>query len=280
MARFFGSALDDVLPGTDGNDIFLGGAGADTITGGGGTDIVVYYFDPAGVTVDLGAGTATDGYGDADSLSGIEAVVGSAFADSLIGSSGDDLFYATTGGDTINGGMGVDTVSYRLSATGVTVDLMMGTGGQPGMMQDDLFMIENVVGSAQGDNITGSMMDNVLEGGAGDDVLLGLMGDDLLIGGDGDDIIDAGMGLDVMIGGAGADRFDFSTNHCDDGANIILDFEVGVDTIYVYDTPTEFSDFEIADEDGGAMIYLRGKPQLFLDGVAAEDFSAGDAIFV
>lgn len=280
MARIIGSSWADNLTGTALDDILWGGAGADSIDGGGGTDIVVYHFDPAGVTVDLGAGTATDGYGDTDSLSGIEAVVGSAYADTLVGSSGNDLFYATTGGDVINGGMGVDTVSYQLAATGVTVDLMMGTGGQMGMMQDSLWMIENATGSAWNDHLTGSMMDNVLDGGAGDDVLDGGMGDDVLIGGAGDDILDAGMGLDVMEGGAGADRFDFSRNHCDAGANIILDFEVGVDTIYVYDTPTEFSDYQIVDEDGGAMIYLRGSPQLFLDGVAAEDFSAGDAIFL
>lgn len=193
MAIILGSVAGDELTGTDLTDFIWGGAGDDDIDGSAGLDIVVYVFDPDGVTVDLGAGTATDGHGDTDSLAGIEAVVGSAFADMLTGSSGDDLFFATTGGDSIDGGMGADTVSYRLAATGVTVDLMMGTGGQMGMMQDSLERIENVIGSAHDDMITGSMMDNVLDGGAGNDVLLGLMGDDLLIGGDGDDILDAGM---------------------------------------------------------------------------------------
>lgn len=281
MAYINGSAAAEMLTGTDGNDFLNGLAGADTLDGGGGIDIAVYLFDGAGITADLGAGFVTDGSGMIDTLISIEGVTGTAYADDLTGSDGDDHFVATAGGDTIKGGAGMDWVHYDLAEGRVMVNLMMGTGSTMGMMgADKLLQIENVSGGDYDDFITGSMMANVLMGGGGADTLLGMMGDDMLDGGDGNDILDAGMGLDTMIGGAGADRFDFSVNHCDDGANTILDFEVGIDTIYVYDTPTTFSDYRFLDDADGTMIYLNGEPQLYLLGVSAAQFSITDAVFV
>ena len=58
-----------------GDDTLIGGAGNDALYGGAGSDTADYSGDPAGVTVTLdanGDGTATDGYGDTDTLYSIE----------------------------------------------------------------------------------------------------------------------------------------------------------------------------------------------------------------
>ena len=91
----------------------------------------------AGVTVNLATGTATDGFGNTDTLSGIEAVRGTNQADSLTGGlAANDIsgeyFYGLGGNDTISGGSGFDEVRYDQDASfggalGVTVNLATGT---------------------------------------------------------------------------------------------------------------------------------------------------------
>ncbi|MFC4733020.1 calcium-binding protein, partial [Salipiger abyssi] len=71
---FHGHAGADLLETYSGEDTLVGGAGADTLRGGGGADMVGYFLEGggSGVTVDLRAGTATDSWGDSDTLEGIE----------------------------------------------------------------------------------------------------------------------------------------------------------------------------------------------------------------
>jgi Ca2+-binding RTX toxin-like protein len=83
--RFFGHMYNNTFLGRVGNDTFYSSQGNDTFSGGAGIDTVFYLQDYAGVTVNLGARTATDGWGDTDRLFGIEIVVGSSFDDSLTG---------------------------------------------------------------------------------------------------------------------------------------------------------------------------------------------------
>ena len=59
-----GEGNDDVDGGAD-NDTINGGAGADTLGGGPGVDTLSYVGDTAGVTVNLGANTASRRAGDA-----------------------------------------------------------------------------------------------------------------------------------------------------------------------------------------------------------------------
>lgn len=66
--------------------------------------------DGAGVTVNLGTGSATDGWGDTDTLDNIENVEGSAHADTITGGPGDNVLGGNGGGDTIQGGDGADTL--------------------------------------------------------------------------------------------------------------------------------------------------------------------------
>ncbi len=103
-----GGRGNDVLTGDGGNNFLVGGAGNDTLDGGGGTDMAVYFYSSAGVTVDLKAGTASDGYGGTDTLIGIENVRGSRFDDTLTGDAGVNRLEGADGNDTLIAGGGDD----------------------------------------------------------------------------------------------------------------------------------------------------------------------------
>lgn len=126
-----GGAGNDLIDGGAGNDVIYSDAGDDDIWGGQGNDIItgnnsgaviVHYNDgPAGVSVDLRSGTATDGWGNRDTLSQIYAVVGSDFNDTLTalgatssvylnGGSGDDKITGGWGNDALVGGAGNDLI--------------------------------------------------------------------------------------------------------------------------------------------------------------------------
>jgi Ca2+-binding RTX toxin-like protein len=200
IERLIGSAFNDIFVGGDLNDIFIGGLGADALDGGGGLDTADYSFSTAGMTVDLQAGTASDG----DTLVNMERVIGSAFGDVLYGNGaanwleggdGNDLLRGGAGPDTLLGGAGIDTADYSGSAGGVLIQLsnnadpLVGLGsGQTnaGFPTSDaagdlLSQVENVVGSAFTDDLRGSTAANKLVTGAGNDIVRGGSGADLLV---------------------------------------------------------------------------------------------------
>jgi Ca2+-binding RTX toxin-like protein len=224
-----GSGYADALTGDTGDNAFRGLRGADTINGAGGSDWVMYdrdaiYSGIAGVTINLAAGTATDGFGDADTLVSIENARGSGQADTITGSTGDnylqgragddvisagdgnDTIEAGVGNDTIDGGLGLDLLSYAndLPATGVTVTFTSATAGtaSDGLGGTDTFTgIEAVEGTSFGDNLIG---------GAGDQTLYGLDGNDTLSGGGGNDTLNGGAGADAFDGGTGLDTVSYA----------------------------------------------------------------------
>jgi Ca2+-binding RTX toxin-like protein len=185
-----GTAAADVLTGGDAGNIgtnrseqFEGMGGNDTITGGIDNNLVSYGSSPAGVVVDLAAGTASDGWGGTDTLVNINRVRGSMHDDVLIGSdtgaTGNERFEALAGNDTIHGGGGIDYVMYQVSPGAVTVTF---TGGGNGTASDgwgttDTFTgIEGVRGSSFGDVLTGSNRTDTVErfeGMAGNDTING-----------------------------------------------------------------------------------------------------------
>lgn len=203
-----GGVGDDQLFGGSGDDILEGGGGSDELYGEAGKDTASYANDPKGVTVDL-TGTATDGFDNRDTLSGIENLSGSAGNDTLIGdgsdnylyggagddhlqgAAGDDLLEGGAGSDTLTGGAGSDTASYANDPKGVTVAL--GGAAQDGFGHRDVFEgMENLLGSQYADTLIGDSGDNILYGGGGDDTLRG------------------GGGNDIYAGGIGADTYDYS----------------------------------------------------------------------
>jgi len=203
-----GAAGGDTLLGRGGHDLLIGGEGGDTLDGGDGHDRILYNYDEAngglfGVTVDLGNGTATDGFGDTDSLIDTESVRGTSFADTLIG--GRDLdehfgeeFVGLSGDDTISGLGGWDFVDYSADErfgglAGVTVHLGLGTATDGFGDTDTLSGIEFIVGTAFADTLTGGDAGGdfgwFLEIG-GLEEFRALAGDDTLDGGDGFDYAD------------------------------------------------------------------------------------------
>ncbi|WP_139169084.1 calcium-binding protein, partial [Desulfobacula phenolica] len=255
ISHIIGSEFDDnlTITITDGQNIsdldwyMWGMDGEDTLTGTfGERTMAMYLDDPDSVTVDLAATTATDGWGNTDTLNDIQGVSGSNFDDFLYGSTNEDGFFATFGNDTIDGREGSkDWVDYSfLDGQGdfFSVDIDLSTivdtettayakglksDGSTILFTDTLKNVEDVHGSAQADKIMGSSADNWLSGNDGNDILNGYIG-----------------GVDTLEGGAGSDTFEFM----DAGAfgdfsssDIIVDFDDSSDVIRFMETDLGFS---------------------------------------
>ncbi len=212
---------NDVLFGGDGNDLLAGGEGGDSIDGGAGIDTADYSTSSAAVTISLADGTGSGGDAAGDTLINIENVTGSSEADTLtgddggnilvgmgdddilLGGGGDDVLIGGMGADFIDGGDGIDTVDYSASPDGITVNFNVGPSGYGGdAAGDDIWNVENIIGSAYDDILIGRAGTNTLIGGAGNDRLDGRSGADILDGGDGVDIVrysfsSAGVAIDL-----------------------------------------------------------------------------------
>jgi Ca2+-binding RTX toxin-like protein len=127
-----------------GNDIVNGSAGADTIDGGDGVDIMSYASSAAGVTISLAGGAGTGGDAAGDTLTNVEDLNGSAFADQLTGNTLANVIDAGAGNDTILGGSGDDTL-----VGGAGNDTLRGEDGN--------------------DNLFGGSGADIIDGGAGSD---------------------------------------------------------------------------------------------------------------
>ncbi|MGK9171289.1 hypothetical protein KXR53_33670 [Inquilinus limosus] len=213
----------DRLDGSGGDDTLIGGIGADELIGGRGSDTASYALATAGVAVSLSTGTGTQGEAAGDTLTGIENLTGSAFADVLEGSAlanriqagaGDDTIIGTDGLDVIDGGAGDDTLDFSASTTGVTIDF--GTGRYTS--------IESILGGKGGDTISlaaptpaGLMTvataaedtpGTGADGGDGDDTIDGDDAANTLNGGAGNDTLNGGGGNDILIGASGEDKME------------------------------------------------------------------------
>jgi Ca2+-binding RTX toxin-like protein len=206
IERLVGSAFADTFLGGELGDTFVGGGGADVLTGNGGVDTAEYSTSSAGVTITLDPVAMTLGIGgdaEGDQLTGIENVIGSAYADllrggaganRLDGGAGDDTLAGGADADRLIGGAGTDTADYSASASAVGVALfasddpnLVTTGSGGDAQGDQLSGIENLIGSAFNDTLQGSAVANRLEGGIGNDLLRGQGGADILLGGAGTD---------------------------------------------------------------------------------------------
>lgn len=171
----FGNDGNDEIQGDAGNDVLIGGAGNDYLDGGTGTDEVSFALESAGVSVDLGGNTATDGSGGTDNLYNIEDVTGSRFNDSIIGDSGNNALDGGAGDDEIYGDGGDDTIDG-----GAGNDLIDGEAGA-----------DFIDAGAGDDTIFYDQMDSTIVGGAGNDTLL----------------IDTGVHLSILQGMHSGDQY-------------------------------------------------------------------------
>jgi Ca2+-binding RTX toxin-like protein len=248
------------LYGGTGNDNFFTGAAYDgtqavTLIGGAGND-------------DL------RGRDQADSIvgdDGDDRIAGEGGADRLDGGADNDTFTfrsaaALNAAATITGGSGIDTISIvdigsavvdsDLDKVDLVETLVFNAGGNCSAVLDteaQLGGIVSVFGGVGNDTFTaGTAYDGTsvtLVGNDGADQLTGANAADRIYGDDGADILQ-GFGTvatntnnDTLTGGAGADVFVFGTNTQnaypgnpagDSGVVYITDFEVGVDSINLF----------------------------------------------
>ncbi|MGQ9650393.1 MAG: hypothetical protein ACUVXJ_09810, partial [Phycisphaerae bacterium] len=196
----FGGDGDDSVSGGGDNDIITGGPGSDTLSGGGGEfDLLDYLRDGGngGVNVNLPAGTATDTWGDEDSLGAFSAVRATNLPDHIVGNADrPTIILALADNDYIMGGR--------------RADILMGNTG------DDTI---HACGARSNDGDEASSClkgdwpadQDLVLGGSGNDQIYGYTSADYLFG-DGDELL--GFGLNAPT--------PFDTN-----GNGIPDFELG-----------------------------------------------------
>ncbi len=228
------AAGGQALTGNGLSNAISGGAGADTITGGAGNDTLAGNGGADGFVATAGGGEDTI----SDFVVGTDRIDVSAFGgyQSIVQSGGDTLVTVAAG------------VTFRLigvTAATVTDASFIGLGGAYNQITgtdasntiNGTAEADHIFGLAGIDTIRGGAGDDWIEGGAdgdklfgeaGEDILDGGAGNDNMQGGDGDDVLIGGLGADTLIGGLGADTAVISLAG---GADVFIDFQVGVDLI-------------------------------------------------
>lgn len=223
-----------LFAGTSGNDTFTSGAltsdgfysftplrGDDRVIGNSSFDELRFEQNDIvrGINANLVTGKIIDGYGDTDTVSGIERLRCTRFVDVITGSNAAiERFQTYAGADIINGGGGIDELDYRrefdeedlngrTGSHGITIDMAAGTAIDSYGYRDRFSGIEEVRGTNFVDTMSGSNIKEQLRGEGGNDRLTGLGGDDVLIGDDGNDYLDGGLGADTLNGGVGNDTY-------------------------------------------------------------------------
>jgi Ca2+-binding RTX toxin-like protein len=233
----YGGNGADFLNAGDGDDTLVGGAGADTLDGGDGRDAASYSHSPSAVTVNLTTGVGVGGDAQGDTLTSIETVYGSMYADALTGSADRDQLYGAAGNDTLDGRAGHD-----LLHGGSGNDTLYGGDGNDHLYSES--GADSLYGGNDSDFIRGGEGADYLHGGAGVDTasyfgsaagvtvnlatgigkggdaqgdtlvsiedLGGSFFDDVLIGNADSNRLGGVAGKDILTGAAGADVFVFS----------------------------------------------------------------------
>ncbi|ODS56469.1 MAG: hypothetical protein ABS36_08795 [Acidobacteria bacterium SCN 69-37] len=299
-----GDAGANTLDGGSGNDTLVGGAGNDTLTGGANWDTVDYSAAVSGVTVDLSAGTASDGSGGTDTLSGIENIIGSAYNDTLTGSTlvntinggaGDDTIYGLGNSDNLSGGDGNDTVYGNAGNDDLRGndgdDIIYGWGSADNIYGDDGNDLI-YAGDGNDTNVQGGDGNDVIYGEAGNDTIRGNSHNDVLYGGDGadtlegqtdSDIIYGGDGLDTLSGlgsGGGTDGYNvfvFEAASAFNNTDVITDFGTGSTYYDMIDITSLMSSYTAGVDDIDDFIYIHVSGS---DSYLAVDANGGGDSFV
>ena len=247
-----GGLDDDLLDGKEGSDLFYGSGGNDTFSDSGTTGIdtvsyttstkrVVAFVDSDGlievtdgtlsgsVATPIVIGSTASNVGTDTIVSGIEAYIGSSYADNffsttlnstlttrpsdtliinggggndtiygggnadtLSGDDNDDTISGFAGADILTGGNGWDTVSYVYDVAGVKVNLASGISayGQASGSATDSWGTTDTLSSFE--RVLGSSYADTITGNSGSDDLRGNGGDDWLVMTSGNDTLYGG----------------------------------------------------------------------------------------
>ncbi len=161
---------------------------------------------------------AIDGFGNTDTLNGIEGVRGTALADTLIGNSQSNQFTGLNGNDTFTGGGGFDELRYDRDSTfgGNSAITATFTAAGVGTVVDGFGATDSfsgilaIRGTAFADSFIG------FAGGAKEE-FFGLAGNDTLNGGAYGNFDFARYDRDASYGGTGSINLNFATGFATDG---------------------------------------------------------------
>lgn len=223
-----GTNGDDILRGTRGNDTLHGKGGNDWLHGGRGNDHLLGGQGHDDLEGGKGRDTLRGGQGH-DWLNGGKG------ADKLYGNQGDDWLEGGRGRDFLSGGRGNDWLNGGRGA-----DRLYGGNGA-----------DWLEGGRGADRLEGGNGHDDLFGGRGRDTLKGGRGNDWLEGGRGADRLDGGKGNDILKGGRGNDTLS------DNQGNNMIDGGKGRDTIKIngaishYEIKATRTGFEIKDKTTG-----------------------------
>ena len=241
-----GNTLDNTITGNAGKNILDGGAGVDTMIGGAGDD--TYVVETVGdLVVENGLSGNDIVYASINYTltANVEALVltGSSFINgggntlnnTIYGNAGNNVLDGGAGADLMIGGGGHDTYVVDNAGDYVMEDIGAGTDG---VMTSISYMltanVENLtLTGASAINGYGNSLNNVMNGNVANNYLDGGAGQDSLVGGAGNDTLVGGLGNDTLDGGAGADFFRFNTAPVAGNTDLIVNFSVADDTIYL-----------------------------------------------
>ncbi len=226
-----GGVGNETIDGGGDDDVVVGSAGNDSLVGGDGTNTLDYSRAFLDVVADLGTGTAQDGFGGTDVVSGFAVVVTGEGEDSVVGSAANETLDGGGGADTLVGGAGADSIVGGLGndslVGGDDNDTLLGGEG------DDF-----VLGGAGDDSIVATPGRDTIEGQAGNDVIDTGEDDDLVIWrvGDGNDVISMGSGNDTLdLEGWTGDDTDFWSVNAG-GAGAIYTYDDGAGNAFTLTT--------------------------------------------
>jgi len=219
-----GSTKNDRLAGGAGNETFAGIGGSDGLNGGAGTDTVSYFFDGAGVTVNLTTGTALDGSGGADTLANFENVTGSIFDDIITGSTAVNLLDGLAGNDRLDGKAGADTMKGGAGDDSYLVD----NAGDRAIevAAEGVDLVTSSVNFTLGANVENLTLSGTAAlAGAGNELA------NTIVGNSGANRLDGRAGNDTLTGAAGNDIYAFTTALGATNVDTITGFVSGADRI-------------------------------------------------
>lgn len=276
-----GGSGADTIDGSSGDDLITPGDGADDIWGGAGVDTVDFSVELSGVELVMNASRLVDGA--AETMQGVENILGSPFgdritgdananrifgaagSDTLLGGEGANYLRGDDGGDSLSGGSGFDDINGNLgddtSAGGLGDDWVVG-----GKENDTLS------GDAGGDLVYGNSGADTCDGGEGADTLRGGQDNDIVRGGAGEDFVSGDRGDDTMSGGDGADIFH---TFGDTGLDRVLDFNLAQGDRVMLDPGVQFT---VSQSGSDTVISMTGGGQVVLVGVAMSSLT-GNWIF-
>ena len=258
-----GNAGNDRLEGLGGDDYLVGGEGDDTYAfdadsalghdtvwedvGTGGTDTLDFSATTAGITVNLGVGSAQSvvlGNLMLELIAGhsLENVIGGTGADTIVGNSLDNRLEGRGGNDILAGGMGNDTYVFDAdlalgtdtivenadseggtdtldfsATTALAVQVDLGTAALQ-VVNANLSLDLNPIAYLPAplpnafENLIGGAQPDLLVGNALDNTLSGGGGADTILGADGNDILAGEGGNDILAGGNGDDTYLFDAD--------------------------------------------------------------------